>query len=163
MSPPILHYTAEQSDRAHEEWQATCGHHAIAAACGISLDAVRAAFPKLCGYTSPTMLMTTLHALQRGFSVQRPGTILARHSPASGPAMFRIQWEGTWLNPEVPKAAAYKHTHWVAICDGWVLDPMLHTTVWYPLAVWPRIVDHAIKDMHRVTGWHFTHAYILSK
>jgi hypothetical protein len=174
---PALPFTAEEAELANEEWRATCGHFSIAAACNVPLPQVKAAYSKLTGWTSPTMLKEALNNLRRGFAENKlprgcPHEVVkfARfHNGA--PVIFRIQWEGRWLDEGVPPRVAYFHTHWVAMRDGYVFDPMLFWASWDAVQSWPDRVDAAVRLMARdepkpkelVTGWHFTHAYLLSK
>ncbi len=48
MIPPKLMFTNADSSRAHREWGANCGPHALAAAIGFTLDQVRGCIPAHC-------------------------------------------------------------------------------------------------------------------
>lgn len=65
----------------------------------------------------------------------------------------RIQWEGKWLNPGVPARAAYRHTHYVAHRDGWVLCTACINDEWLPVDVWRAFVAQAEKPFHVTHYW----------
>lgn len=118
-TPPPLKFTETDAARAYHEWRCNCGPSALAACLGWTLDQVR---PHLAdfetrGTMNPTQMIAAL--ISAGF---------ARKDAPSWPmhGLVRIQWGGPWLKPEVPKAAAYQHTHWVASKrddrECWVYD-----------------------------------------
>lgn len=165
MTAPPLPFTAAESSAAHDDWNASCGHHSLAAACGVSLEAVRRALPVLTrGWMNPTMIGQTLTALRRGFSLQRQQFGTAPFEQR-GPCIYRIQFEGSWLNPEVPATVAYRYTHYIAVKDGHVLDTALEVDpLWIPWNTWfPRASAEYPATVKRCTGWHFTHLWLLSK
>ena len=164
-------FTLDDAERAYEEWGANCGPGALAAALGKTLDEVR---PHLVGfeqkrYTNPTMMFGALNTLGARWSGKhQPIDMLLL--PAVG--LIRVQWEGPWLKPGVPKAAAYGHTHWIAIgkagdakmifdinciCDGG----------WVPWEEWSgEVAPWLIKESQppRAYGtWHFTHVIAITQ
>lgn len=150
---PPLPYTAEESDRANAEWKACCGHHSIAAACGLTLDAVRKALPHEKGWMSPTNVATTLHNL--GIYCQ----LTQGHTKEPSQGINRIQFEGKWLNQGVPARVAYFQTHWIGVRDGFVLDTVVDSCLWIPVAAWRRQIGGFYCDGEKRTGWHITHKY----
>lgn len=118
-------YSQEESQAAHEAWGANCGPGALATMVGLKLDDVRSHIPQFeqRGYTNPSMMQAALRSL--GVKYHEVDDTLAREAgsvldpgykliwPKYG--LMRIQWEGRWMNPGVPIAARYRHTHWVGI------------------------------------------------
>jgi len=147
---PTLRYSGPDSQRARDEWNATCGPHSIAAACDLTLEEVRVAMTGYKGWMSPTMVGATLAALNRPYSLQKG---LKTTTLCEG--INRIQWEGKWLDPGVPARVAYFHTHYVAHREGWVLCTALFPAIWLPVGLW--------KQEHDRLGnpFHITHHYIL--
>jgi hypothetical protein len=109
-------FTAEDADRAHDEWGANCGPGAIAAICGLTLSELR---PHLGDfeakhYTNPTLMWAILDSLKVRWGLRKPATW-----PDYG--LVRIQWHGPWMAAGVPRAARYRQTHWVGAaknCHG---------------------------------------------
>jgi hypothetical protein len=134
---PFLRFTDADSDRANKEWKATCGPHAIAAACSVTLDAVYQAISKAeinyRGWMSPTQVTKTLAALDQPYNLR---TGLKTMDLCEG--INRVQWEGPWLNPGVPSRVAYFQTHLVAHFSGWVLCTCCLPTKWISAAEWRR-------------------------
>lgn len=157
-----LPYTPAQADAAHAQWHAMCGHFAIAAATGRPLDDIRTAGVPLKGWMNPTMVTQTLDALQVRHELCPlvgidPETAL---SLVDHGAILRIQWAGRWLNPGVPKGAAYQRTHYIALKNGTIMDPMYEPNVWLPVKNWlPIIQNHLVPQIKNATGYHFTHAW----
>jgi hypothetical protein len=150
--PLTLPFTGAESEAAFEEWRATCGPHAIAAATGISLDEVRESLSDYRGFMSPTQVEASLTVL--GLPFRR--TAHLRTKALCG-GLNRIQWEGPWLNPGVPAAVAYKHTHWVAHRNGWVLcTAVTEPPTWIPLLAWCT----GLEELN--FPWHITHHYELA-
>lgn len=48
----------------------------------------------------------------------------------------RIQSEGWWLDAGVDPREAYKHTHYVAHFDGWVMCTACDPAVWAEISFW---------------------------
>ena len=153
-APPLL-YTEADSETAHRNWKATCGPHALAAACGVSLSRVHAVISRLGsykGWMSPTQIERALLELRKRFGVT---TGLKTQALCNG--INRIQWEGPWLNPGVPPRVAYRHTHWVAHYNGWVLCTACLPAEWIPVDEWRRF---HLEDKPP-TPFHITHHYEL--
>ena len=152
---PLL-YTEADSSRAHKEWKATCGPHSIAAACSVTLDAVRDAMARAGvnyrGWMSPTQVINTLHALGVFPQIQSK---LKTWDLCNG--INRVQWEGKWLNPGVPPRVAYFHTHLVAHFDGWVLCTCCETAKWIPEWEW----RHFHLNCEPRSPFHITHHWTL--
>jgi hypothetical protein len=145
---PWLFYSERESHSAHATWRASCGPHSIAAMLGLSLDQVRQQLVDFRGWMSPMMVGDALRRLGAGYSLRKG---LKTRGMCAG--LNRVQWEGSWLNPGVPAAAAYAHTHWVAHVDGWVLCSLVDPAAWVPLDVWKREVARMQPP------WHVTHHY----
>lgn len=151
-----LRFTREESEFANRVWKATCGPHSIAAACGLSLDEVREQldyFGDYKGWMSPTQVERVLLRLKKPF---RLTVGLKTMDLCNG--INRIQWEGEWLNPGVPARVAYRHTHWVAHFDGWVLCTACLTAEWIPATAWRRF--HLEDDPP--SPFHITHHYAMA-
>lgn len=156
-------FTADDADRAYDEWGANCGPGAIAAICGITLDELR---PHMGDferkhYTNPTLMWAVLDSL---------GVAWAKVTPAvSWPqyGLVRIQWEGPWSEPGAQPRWAYRHTHWV----GAATDPVKGVGIfdinaigngsgWCSLDDWramivPWILNECVPRASG--GWHLTH------
>lgn len=146
--PPALPYTTEESERANAEWGANCGPHSLAAALGKSLEEVRPSLQGFPGYMNPTMIRNALAF----FGVRpRVTTKLRCKVPCEG--ISRVQFEGPWLNPGVPPAAAYRYTHWIAQRNGFVLCTAVSRDGWLPVRIWGPALDL------EVGPWHITHHY----
>lgn len=151
MTPPPLKFTISDSDRANTEWGANCGPHALAAILGKTLDEVRPSLGEFPGYTNPTRLGAAL----RHFGVPYE-LVKGMKSNTLCQGINRVQWEGPWLNPGVPVAAAYYQTHWVAQCGGQVLCTVVCSFRWIPVKWWAEHLAGAEKK------WHITHHYRLT-
>lgn len=160
-------FTAEDADRAYDEWGANCGPGAIAAICGITLDQLRPHmedFEKK-RYTNPTLMWAVLRNLGVRFNYR--GGELGQHNwPRYG--LARIQWEGPWTKPGVPMRARYRHTHWVGVWkrherDIGIFDinAINNGSGWVSLTDWVAVVVPAILEgcePRADGGWHITHA-----
>lgn len=174
MSLLLPRFTEAEMESAYEEWGANCGPTAAAAILGLTLDEVRPLF-EAAGfaekrYTNPTMMLDVLRA-HGGKWEQRTGTRLpADPWPIWG--LARIQWEGPWTAVGVPKAASYRHTHWVGAARR-AVDPtmtadvgiydcnaMANETGWVSLHGWSSIVVPFILEGHKHASgtWSVTHA-----
>lgn len=106
-----VRFTANDAQRAFEEWGANCGPGAVAAICGLTLDELR---PHMGDferkrYTNPTLMWSVLRNLGVRWKEVAPAGRF--EWPQWG--LARVQWEGPWTKPGVPMAARYRHTHWV--------------------------------------------------
>lgn len=160
-----LRFTAEDADRAHEEWGANCGPGAIAAICGLTLDELR---PHLGDferkrYTNPTLMWRVLNSLGVEW---RHALLVANTWPAYG--LARVQWEGPWTRPGVPVRARYRHTHWVAAQrrhlnpeDVGIFDiNCMNSGGWVGLEDWVQvIVPWLLRECEPEADgkWHLTH------
>jgi hypothetical protein len=151
-----LNFTEQDSERASAEWGANCGPHALAAALWLDLSTVRDLMPDFedKGYTTPTMMESALKAA----GINHTRTTKLRTSELCE-GISRIQWEGPWLKPGVPFAAAYHHTHWVAQAGGFVFCTAVPLFGWIPIETWRRVVGVVCQDIKNCTGWHATHHY----
>lgn len=161
VSIPMLRFTEDDARRAFDDWGSNCGPGAIAAVVGMTLDELR---PHLGdferkGYTNPTLMFEILRRLNLRVTVNK-----LPDWPSFG--LVRIQWEGPWMNPGIPMAARYRHTHWVAGArrNGsiGVFDiNCMNSGGWVPLEDWssavvPFLIRHHAKGASG--GWHITHA-----
>lgn len=152
-SHPRLRFDAAQSEAANNEWKATCGPHSIAAACSLTLDAVRPVLVNYKGWMSPTQMTQALATLGTDFRLTKE---LQTRELCNG--INRIQWEGKWLNPGAPPRLAYFHTHYVAHFDGWVLCTTCLSAEWIPVQDW---LDHLASKPP--SPFHVTHHWALPK
>lgn len=150
---PPLRFTADQAAQANEEWGANCGPHSIAAACGLTLDEVRAKLVNFRGWMNPTQITETLGALGRFGSIKK-----GNMGGWIGNGIHRIQWEGPWMNPGVPARVAYKHTHYIAafleptaVGGGWILCTAICPWAWVHIDEWHKQTEA------RGDKWHVTH------
>lgn len=160
---PRPRFTEDDVNRAHDAWGANCGPVALAAVLGKTLDEVRDAVPLFYQrrYTNPSMMFEALRCLRVSYRL-RPD----KDWPAFG--LARVQWEGPWTQPGVPKRVRYRYTHWVGACarnrqDIGIFDIncINNGSGWVALDVWvgtvvPYLLEHAVP---RANGkWHLTHA-----
>lgn len=156
-------YTVEESETANREWMASCGHHSIASAAGVSLADVKAACSKLCGWMSPTMIEETLLALGCRYSVVKGKFSGKPASRINERWIMRVQFEGSWLKPGVPAGAAYQRTHYIAAGDGLVMDTMRHSNVLCTAEEWENLQAENVAKVKSATGYYFTHLWQISK
>jgi len=154
-----LQFTEKDSILANVTWGANCGPHALAASTRSTLDRVR---PHLVGfesklYTNPTMMENALNLM--GINWDRKRGLKTKERPVHG--MARVQWEGRWLNPGVPKMVAYQHTHWIA-CSTLPEEEVFCTVMpafgWCSGEQWTDYLDRWC-PANGYTGWHITHHY----
>lgn len=129
-APPPLKWDKWESLRCHQNWRAACGHHSIAAVCGIELEAVRRVQRHAKGWMSPTDVFHALRQLGRFASCQQ-----GNFGKVPVPGINRIQWVGPWLLTGNP-ADAYHHTHWIGVAGDAVMDTSLISWAWRPLKGW---------------------------
>lgn len=159
----LPHFTAEDADRAHDDWGMNCGPGAIAAICGLTLDELKPTMDAVGftekRYTNPTMMNDALRSL--GVSFRKIG----REWPRWG--LVRIQWEGQWTEPGVPMKARYRHTHWIGVATRengigvFDINAIGNGSGWSSLADWEGILVPWILEncVPRANGkWHITHA-----
>lgn len=146
-----LLFTKEESIKAHHDWKANCGPHAIAAACHITLRQVEAKVAPFPGWMGPTQLEKALKRLQCHFI--KHGHLYTKEAK---PGILRIQWRGPWKATE-----AYKHTHWVACSHGHIHDTRREDWLgkWTPFQEWKTKTEAFAAKNYK--GWHFTHWYQL--
>lgn len=152
---PFLAFSEADADRAHAEWGANCGPAAIAAACGLTLDAVR---PHLGDFESRkymNVLMVKAAIDSLGFSHRSIDSW-----PVHG--VVRIQWGGPWIQDGAPQRWASCATHWIAAksfaSDSWIFDV---NGGWMPRQDWERETAPLIaSSIKRADGtWFATHRW----
>ncbi len=163
----LARITADDAERAWNEWGCNCGPAAIAAVLGMSLDEVRPHMGDFESkrYTNPTLMWASLRSLGVRFSF-RGGDLGRENWPSYG--LARIQWEGPWTKPGVPERARYRHTHWVGVNSRnphnvgiFDVNALGNGTGWCDVMEWVGvIVPWILKEC--VPGadgrWHITHA-----
>lgn len=149
--PPALQYDDASSEAAHEEWKASCGHHSIAAACGVTLDTVRGAVGHEKGWMSPTNIGQSLQRLSVPVTLTQ-----GMKTKQLREGVCRVQFEGKWLKPGVPARVAYFRTHYIAYRAGYVMDTALISWAWIDEARWRRLINFYANESP-LEGWHITH------
>lgn len=152
MAYPALRFDEKSINAAYENWRCTCGPAAFAAVLGMTLDEARSHFPGYRGWVAPTMMWNALASARVECRVGKPVTV--NGMPSYG--LARVQWHGPWMAHNVPVAARYRHTHWVAAVGAFVFDI---NAGWVPAAVWRNEVVPEITDtIRRCHGrWSVTH------
>lgn len=155
---PDLKFTEAESHDANRHFRANCGPHALAAAAGIHILKAIEIIPDFIkkGYTNPTMMEKALKTLDR--HVIRTKGLHIQTLPQRGIA--RIQWQGKWLNSDVPPIVAYAYTHWVASQDDYVFCTAMAAFGWVHFDAW-KFEIAALCSRNKYTGWHATHHYLL--
>ncbi len=159
-------FSAEDADRAYDEWGCNCGPAAIAAILGLRLADVRPHIPDFESrrYTNPSMMNAALRSLGVTF----------RESGVDWPwwGLVRIQWEGPWTLPGVPIRARYRYTHWVGSAhrNGAVgvfdVNCLNNGSGWVAFKDWSETVAPWLAKAHeaRATGsWHVTHSLAVDR
>jgi len=152
---PFLAFTEAEADQAYHAWHFNCGPAALCACLELAPDQIR---PHLGdferrGYMNPTMMGKALDSLQARWTSVRA---------IAGRGVVRIQFGGPWLNPGVPPAAAYQHTHWIVCLKdqgvSWVYDI---NGGWAPREWWEsEIIPLLVASNRRRDGkWHPTHRW----
>lgn len=110
--PPPLVFDLAYAEAAADEWRFSCGPASLCAVLGLSPEQVRPHLGDFAskGFMNPTMMYSALRALCADWHLL--GGAGELQWPSYG--IVRVQWGGPWMKPGVPKAAAYRHTHWVA-------------------------------------------------
>lgn len=163
LRPALLRplFTAEEFDRAWQEWGVNCGPGALAAIMGMTLEEVRPHMGdfETKRYTNPSLMNAALR------SIGRPWRKIGEAWPDYG--LARIQWEGPWTQPGVPFKARYRFTHWVGVAPSekgvgvFDINALNNGSGWCSLDQWSKILAPVIARHHdkRATGdWHVTHA-----
>lgn len=166
MSRLQLPYTETESELAAKEWKARCGHHSIAAAANLPLNAIKESGIKLCGWMNPTMIERCLTALSVGFTTRKvevgkhPYLALVDGNDGSE-RIARVQFLGPWMLG--PITGQYRQTHYIAVMQRGIMDPALGccevrsheewlelATEWYP------------KLINRCDGFSISHVWNLT-
>lgn len=116
---------------AHENFNAMCGHGALAAALEIDVHHAMKYFDKGGWVNIPIMKAAIRKAGHQ--CIKRPGPF---RPVSTGVAM--VQFLGSWMNEGVPIAARCAHRHWIAFKDGAVWDS--NTELWMYLDEWEKLV-----------------------
>jgi len=164
-------FNGADADRAYDTWRCSCGPAAFAAILGLTLDEARphfgATFP---GYTSPPLMLAALVSAL-GPAGPRWRVLPGSHAVAPSVSwprygLARIQFGGPWMEPGVPIAARYKHTHWVGAMTTergsgvWDVNALGNGSGWCSLDDWSRtVVPWIVEGVKRSDGtWSITHA-----
>lgn len=164
--PPPLKFDFQHVQAAFDAWGCNCGPGALAAVTGRTLDEVRPHVPGFEDkrYTNPSMMYAALDRLIGShWRLQLP----LKGWPSYG--LARIQWEGPWSQPGVPKRVAYRHTHWVGVLSRSLADIEVFdinamippANGWISLKEWSQaLVPWLLGQTEpKATGdWHITHA-----
>jgi hypothetical protein len=160
---------------AADSWGLNCGPAAIAAMCGLTLDALRPLlgdFEKK-GHTNPTLMWQILRNLDADFTVNG-APFKSNGVPWPRYGLARVQWEGPWTAPGVPIRVRYRHTHWVGamLVEGDIehmifdVNCMAAVGGWVPASEWSSsVVPHIVKYCEpKADGkWHLTHVIEIRK
>ncbi|WP_395736304.1 hypothetical protein [Prosthecobacter sp.] len=159
-----LPYTKAESDTAHREWKAMCGHHSIAAASGRPLEAVRRSGIKLCGWMNPTMVSQCLSGLGVSAILHKLPTVKMNSDelllePYYHPRrVMRVQFHGPWMKG--PPTVQYRYTHYIACLEEAIMDPLLDTNVLLRMEDWILWACSAYRaEIDECEGFSFTHAW----
>ena len=150
--PPAISFSERESAAAYQKWGANCGPHTVAAIRNLSLHEVRKYFEPFPGSTNPTLMQKVLGALGIEFKLS---TDLRTKELRDGIAY--VQWEGSWLKPDAPSVARYRHTHWIAVRNGWVYDMALDSARWIKKEEWRPRFDAMVAQEY--AGWHIWQHY----
>ena len=137
-----------------------CGPHALGAALGWTLPRVRQGLSKALapagfrGFMNPTEIGKFLRMAAATYRLVKLPAAADARTKVLCDGINRIQWEGPWLNPGVPPAAAYAHTHYVAYCLGSVMCTAVgRNWEWVPFEDW--------FEKMSAEPWHVTHHWII--
>lgn len=111
---------------AHDNFNAMCGHGALAAALGIRVMDVMQYFDNG-GWVNIPMMKE---------AIRRAGHPIIKSQPYSsfGLGVALVQFLGRWMEPQVPAAARCAHRHWIAFYDGRIWDS--NTMHWMTTKAW---------------------------
>jgi hypothetical protein len=157
-------YTPPDVEEAIDTWNASCGPAALGAILRRPLSSVAELIPEFRqrGYMNPSQMLA---ALARACCAV-PKTMRGEGKPWPSYGLGFIQWHGPWLNPAIPIAAAYRHTHWIGIAetveygrmiyDINALDTNNQCGAWVPVNWWSTtIIPEITATIPRATGdWH---------
>jgi len=154
-----MKFSEDDYFRACREWGANCGPGAVAAILDTTFDAIR---PHLGDferkqYTNPHLMYSILRELGIGWQLVKEGM------PSNG--LVRIQWEGPWTDPGVPRRKRYRHSHWIAtrkVNGGLHAFDINCVTIggWVPFHFWRETVVPWLLDIVEPGAygtWHPTH------
>ena len=171
------------ADIAADTWGFNCGPGALCGITGLSPAELRPFLGDFeqRGYMNPTLMRETLrrlgvifqwrvipiHKVHDAGSVDECRSMAAATAPAFG--LCRVQWGGPWCKPNVPMAARYSQTHWIAVARHprrglGVFDVNNNTDDdeigWTPFEEWATVVaPELIATYPRADGaWWFTHS-----
>ncbi len=155
-------FTRDEAQRAADEWGMNCGPGAIAAVLGLTLDEVRPHMQDFerKHYSNPKLVFAALRSL----GVKWWYTDMVW--PELG--LVRIQWEGPWTMPAVPRRARYRHTHWIGarrvgehVWNTEIFDiNCISAGGWVSLREWTeQVVPWLLRQCEPKAfgGWHQTH------
>jgi hypothetical protein len=114
-------FTEAEARSANEEWGCNCGPSALAAVCGVRLEAAGLVLPNFDRkrYTNPSMMLAGLRLLvaEGSISAFHHDVPALRRQVIDRPVfgLARVQWEGRWMRAGVPVAARYRQTHWIGV------------------------------------------------
>lgn len=147
----------------HELLGLTCGPFSVMASMDRGPHLVRSALNKLSkqyrGWMNPTQMSELLRLLELPVELSQKKT-----HELTGCCVARLQWQrasdetapfggehGGWYNV----MAAYQHTHYIAVRDGWVYCTATNPDAWLTLEEW-----HACQRADdEYAGWHVTHRW----
>lgn len=166
--PLLLAYpfSAEDVQKASEEWGCNCGPTALAFACQMPLQRARETIPgfERKFYTSPTMMKAALASLGREYeSISKP--VLADVFDSERVSLVRVQWCGPWTKEGSNPRWAYHATHWIAAWERgsqrYVFDGNCGTT---QFERWHNEIVPQLTALHkRADGrWFATHVWRLA-
>jgi hypothetical protein len=160
----------------HRDLGFTCGPFSILAATGIDFNDLVPVLQGLTkpyrGYMNPTQMSETLRKLNVSTNLMQKPT----HELIAGThwrhCIARVQWENpgpSSLSPSPPLRVsasspyagwrniteAYKHTHYIAHHDGWILCTATDPNQWLTATAW------ADRLHTSATPWHLTHRWFV--
>ncbi len=171
MPTEALTFDLEAARHAADTWGCNCGPAALAAVCGITLDAVRAYMGDFesKGYTNPSLMAASLRRMSVPFkrTYECRGADEAVNPLYPDYGLVRIQWAGPWTTPGVPVKARYHHTHWIGlrhVADGHAeaFDVnAMYSGGWIPWLEWKfQLNPWLMKQVEpKADGWWPTHCW----
>lgn len=162
MTPnPLIHFTEAEQLEAYQKWGANCGPNALAVVAGLPLSDIQKLMVgfDLKRYTNPSMMENALNLA--GLKWSRERGLNTTIGPKDG--LARIQWEGRWLDPGVPKVVSYRHTHWIACAGAYVFCTASGYFGWIPLPDYQIYLTTKFCPQNGYQGWHITHHYSIER